>query len=526
MMRVEQIALVAVGFFASVAISGARGQPATPVNSAVSPARVQAVGPDSIVKLDSVTLVQALTLQNLEIAYANESTAVAASLAQAEAALYEPVLFGSNKRYITNRQRTAEEKMMNLAAASDGVIFEGGISAEVGVRQKVPIGGDLSLSVRNARRDSNILMKSGVTEEMNSVLAFSYKQPLLKGYGTVITEADKLVAQRESDVAQWQFRQQLLKVVAENLSTYWQASAANEIVALRQELIQRIDALHENIAQRVQAGKLPPRAISEVMRMRSAREAEHLKAQQMRDDLVLKLLSSLNLPEDMLTRVRLPFTSMDKLLSEDTQFNTEDALNQWSPYQIARLRKEQGQLRLNYALNQSKPGVDFVMSYSPTGLGDRYGSFDMMRSGKYQEWTVGFNIELGAFGAQKASRQAEAQARRLNQSDLEMDAIRTAFLNDLSAKRLAALSVERELAAMARDVRLRDEYRREERERFDIGVGLLGQWIQAEVDFAEARIRQLEAMSRLQISRVSLQLAEGKLLQAHGVESPLPTVAQ
>lgn len=500
--------------------AGAQPQAPAPAG-ATSPASAAPAPAPRPLSLDAISLTQALTLQSLEVAYAKESASIAQALAQAEAALYEPVLFVNAKRYGTNRQRAADEKYYFLS--SEPTLIEYGRSAEAGVRQRVPSGGDLSLSVRNTRRENNILPKSTppVTLELNSVLAFSYKQPLWRGFGTAVTETDRRVAQREAEVAQWQFRQQLLKVVAEGLSTFWQAAAAAEIAARRSELMQNSEALVIAIRERAQAGKLAPRSVTEMERLLLTRQAEYHRARQTADDLSIKLLSALNLPQAELERLKLSFTppALPRTAATD---DTDALLAQWAPYQVAKLRKEQGDIRLNYALNQSRPAVDLTLSYSPTGLADRYGSWDVMRSGRYAEWSVGLSIEMGAFGNQKPTRQAQAQAQRVTQSELEIEAVRTAFVNDLSNKRFGAQRAEQEVAALAQEVRLRQQYRDEEKERFDIGTGLLSQWTQAELDLAESRIRWTEAFSRLQIARVSLLLAEGSLLGVHGVESLPP----
>jgi outer membrane protein TolC len=482
----------------------------------------EATGQANSLSLDAISLTQALTLQSLEVAYAKESASIAKALAQAEAALYEPVLFATAKRYGTTRQRAADEKYYFLS--SEPVLLENGRSAEAGVKQRLPTGGDLSLSVRSTQRENNILTKSTppVEIEVNSMLAFSYKQPLWRGYGTSVTETDKRVAQREADVAQWQFRQQLLKVVSEGLSTYWQASAANEIATLRAELLGNTEALLSSIRERVQAGKLAPRAVSEIERLHLSRQAEHHRARQTADDLSIKLLSALNLPQTELARLKLSFLPPASP-RQTKERDTEALLAQWAPYQVARLRKEQGDIRLNYALNQSRPAIDFTMSYSPTGLADRNGSWDVMRHGRYSEWTVGLNIEMGAFGNQKPSLQAQAQSQRVNQSEMEIEAVRTAFVNDLGNKQAGSQRSEQEVMALAQEIRLRQQYRDEEKERFEIGTGLLSQWTQAELDLAESRIRWIEAFSRQQVARVSLYLSEGTLLSVHGVESPPPT---
>lgn len=511
--------LVMAGWVLAVMCHPATGQPLA-MTAAAAQAVPSATAPSRL-SLDAISLTQALTLQSLELAYAKESASIAQSLAAAEAALYEPVLFFNTKRYGINRQRAADEKYYFLS--SEPTLLEHGRSAEAGIRQRVPSGGDLSLSVRNTRRENNILPKSTppVTLELNSVLAFSYKQPLSRGFGTAVTETDRRVAQREADVAQWQFRQQLLKVVGEGLSLFWQAAAATEITALRADLLKNTEALVVAIRERAQSGKLAPRSVTEMERMLLSRQAEYQRARQTADDLSIRLLSALNLPQSELTRLQLVFTP--PALPSTAPNNDADALlAQWAPYQVAKLRKEQGDIRLNYALNQSRPAVDLTLAYSPTGLADRYGSWDVMRSGRYAEWSVGLSIEMGAFGNQKPTRQAQAQAQRVTQSELEIEAVRTAFLNDLSNKRLGAQRAQQEVAALTQEVSLRQQYRNEEKERFEIGTGLLSQWTQSELDLAESRIRQVEAFSRLQIARVSLLMAEGTLLGVHGVESPPP----
>ena len=471
------------------------------------------------------SLAQALTVRNLELAYGRDSVAIGASLAAAEAALYEPILFASAKRTSIERQRTTEEKSSNIFVQQDNQLDEDGRTIEAGVRQRLPLGGELSVSARQAQRSSNVLAKTAppVTLEINSAFVLSFKQPLLRGAGVGITETDKRVSEIESLVAQWQYLQQLHKVLAEGLSLFWQAEVASQATRWREQLLTGTESLVQDARVRVEAGKLAPRANLELARVLLAREADLGRAVQTRDELKLRLLSSLDLEATELPGLQLDGQSAPPNVATST---VDAALAQWSPYQVAMLRKRQGELRLAFASNQRRPAVDLVMSYTQSGLANasRRASLRIVKDGDYPEWFVGLNIELGAFGNRKAESQMVAQARRVEQSDTEISAIRQAFLNDRQAKLMARDQLLRETALTQQEVQTRQALLDDERQRFNAGLGLLGNLLQAEQDLLESRIRAADAQGRLETARLALLLADGTLLSAYGIDTPLPSL--
>lgn len=471
------------------------------------------------------SLVQALTVRNLELAYGRDSVAIGASLAAAEAALYEPILFATTKRTSIERQRTTEEKSSNVFVQQDNKLDEDGRSAEAGVRQRIPFGGELSVSARHAERSSNVLAKSAppVTVEVNSGLVLSFKQPLLRGAGMGVTETDKRVSEIESLVAQWQYLQQLHKVLAEGLSLFWQTEVASQAARWREQLLASTTSLVQDARVRVEAGKLAPRANLELARVLLAREADLGRAVQNRDELKLRLLSSLDLDVSELPGLQLDGQSVSPNVASAT---VDEALAQWSPYQVAMLRKRQGELRLAFASNQLRPAVDLVMSYTQGGLTNaaRRAAWATVKNGEFPEWFVGLNIELGAQGNRKAESQWLAQVRRVEQSDTEISAIRQAFLNDRQAKQMARDQLLRETALTKQEVQTRQALLDDERQRFDAGLGLLGNLLQAEQDLLESRIRAADAQGRLETARLALLLADGTLLSAYGIDTPSPSL--
>jgi len=514
---------IGVGFFgATLVLLSPHMQAQTPVSAAVSEGSVAAPGVQSL-RLTPIALAQMLALRSLELTYGRESVQVANLLAEAERALYEPVLFMSARVGDTQRQRTVEEQTSNIFTQQvASVLKEKYESLEVGVRQRVPSGGELALSARQFRRSSNVLKNASTDLEVNSGLVLTFKQPLLRGRGRQITETDRRVAEIEAVVTQWQFRQQMQKVMAEGLSAFWQAQAASQAADLRQVLQRSAEAMLADAEERLAAGRLAPRMVSEARRLLLQRQSESIRAQQGRDELLLRLLSSVDLPHQRLGDLQLLAQPTPGFLLAPV-FDDREALAQWAPYRIAALRQEQGQVRLVFARNQQRPAVDLVVSHTQTGLADTQGSWSSARSGRFPEWFVGINAELGAYGNGRARAQAQAQAQRVQQSETEQRAIEQTFLNDLQARREAMRALEQERLLVQDDLTARAQFFEQEKERVALGVAAFFSQIQAEQDLLEARIRLADVSARRETARLSLLLAEGSLLEAHAVETPLPS---
>jgi outer membrane protein TolC len=131
-------------------------------------------------------------------------------------------------------------------------------------------------------------------------------------------------------------------------------------------------------------------------------------------------------------------------------------------------------------------------------------------------------MELGAFGGRKTQAQLLAQQLRVSQSDAEIQAITSAFANDLSARLWALTSALRELELRRSELAMRRQFLEDERRRLAAGVALPPSLMLAEQDLIESQIRTLEATGRVETARLSLALADGTLLDAHGVETSMP----
>lgn len=196
----------------------------------------------------------------------------------------------------------------------------------------------------------------------------------------------------------------------------------------------------------------------------------------------------------------------------------DEVLRLWSPYQIALLRHQQAQTRLNFAQNQVLPLVDLVMSYNGTGFSNSHQEARKFATGKsYPDWYVGVNLEIPLDGNQKAKQQLYAQTTRLTQAELELQAIKNSFSNDMVV-RLSDLQNSADVLELSKkEIKLRQKVFDNERQRISIGSGSISNLLQKQADFIESSQRMLENQVRYEVALTMWQYTRGSLLVDSGI---------
>ena len=486
-----------------------------------APSQSTAGPPTDISRLEPRTFLQELVARNLEVQYSRLNTDVTRHLRSAEAGIYEPTFFTNVRKEGRDRQRTIEE--IGISNAGLPVAIDRTSSYESGIRSRLPTGADICLSYKRVNKKSNIIERDSFGlfgTEYSNLLNINLKQPLLKNAGRSITETDKKIAELEYQAALQQLTQQTLKTSIDGLNLYWQLHRSQETVRLRTDALATAKALFSDAQARITAGRTPQSALLELDGVALNREAELLRGMQTLRESQSKISTALDMlwERDKPASTSAQYSSTD-ISANEAQPSLDDMLLLWSPYQLALLRRQQAQLRLDYARNQKKPVLDFVMSYGNTGLG--YNPSDAKNStmgGKYPDWYVGLNLEVPIGGSQKATEQFLAQTSRLEQAELELQAIRHAFVNDLTVKLGDLQNAHSVLRLSDNEVKLRQSIFDNERVRVNIGSGLLSSLIQKQTDLIEAQQRLLENQVRYEIALATWQYTRGSLLSDNGIQ--------
>ncbi|HYF18901.1 MAG TPA: TolC family protein [Ramlibacter sp.] len=473
------------------------------------------------VSLSPRQLAQLVAARSPEVRYTRMGVDVAGYLSQAEASLYEAVLFSTLRGTDTLRQRTVEERL--AATPALGVLDERNRSLEAGLRQRLPTAGELSLAYRIVRRENNIISNTSggrIDTEWTGALVLTVKQPLLRNRGRDVLETDRKVAELEHQVQWAQLRQQVLKATADSLNLFWQLQRAQEARQLREDSLRNMQRIASEVEARIQGGRAPSSNMIEVRSSVLSRESDVTRAEQAVRETESRVLTALALsaathPGVRLRAVQEPLPGTGQLEPVDKALDR--ALTLWPPYLISRLRLEQGRLRLNYAENQRKPALDLTASYTGTGYSNfRAEARHLATADRYPEWTVALNFEM-PLGGGKADNQYDAQVVRVAQNELELEAIRTSLGNDLAQRRDEYEATLRLVEQMEQDQQLRQRLVETERERYNLGVGQLSNWLQRENELLEARHRLGEARMRAQMARVAWLFAQGSLLDEYDI---------
>jgi outer membrane protein TolC len=467
-------------------------------------------------------LVQLVVERSAEVEYGRLQVEVAKHLSDAEAALYEPVFYSSARHEERLRQRDVEERLSSFATSSIPVLDERIGSAEVGLKNRLPTGGDVSVAYRMQNKWNNIISNNNPGyHEYQGAMVLTFKQPLLRGAGRSNVETDKKVAEAESRVSALQYKQQLIKTASDALALYWQLYRSVEIQRIRQAALDNARRLLQDTESRIQAGKTPQSAIIEIKASILLREVEALRAGQGVREAQTRLATMLRVSELSNHSLRL-IVNPDSVDVKPDPMPARDryvrALPLWPAFQIAQLHAEQARLRLDFANNQRKPAIDLVVSRTNNGLAESPGNArSIIDARRYPEWFVGLNFEVPLMANRKASAQYLAQSERLTQSQLEVASIQEALANDIVLHVEQLQAAREELASMDQDIVLRTELLRIEQVRFESGMGLMSQLLQREAELNESRQRRVESLAHLGQANDALLQSDGSLLTTYGV---------
>ena len=479
-------------------------------------------GSGTAVALDPSRLLQLAMVQNADLAYSRIQSRIAVEGYLAETVIYQPGLFANFRRDGRQIQRTVEEK---LAAALGGIsmVNELGRNGEAGARMRTPTGAELSLSMRVAEKRSNIIASSPTYRsdtETSGTTTLTIRQPLLRGAGRKVMEVDLRVAEAERDIAAWQYRQQLLRIGNDALTAYWQLQRAKETQSIRHQALANARELQADVLARVSGGRLAPGSEAEATSTVASREADFARNAQQVSEAEARIQVLLDLPpQDR----GWPLSGSHLLRGEAPKPYREPvvdtALIVWPAYQIALLRKDQAERRLELADNRQLPALDLQLSYANRGLD--YGVRDAISSTfstHRPDWGVGMTLDVPIGEDVKAKSQHRAQRLKVEQSELELKSIRNSLANDLSSRAQQFNSALLELTGLRTELAARKELFEAEQLQFQGGIAPLNRLLRREGDLLESRLRLVDGAMRAELALVALRMSDGSLLSAHDVQ--------
>lgn len=413
-------------------------------------------------------------------------------------------------------------------------------SYRASLAQKIPTGGDFSLSLVSYKSDTNQAFQL-INPRYGSILRFDFTQPLLKNLGPKVTRREIIVAQNNLEISRNQFKSVLMDTIYFVEEAYWGLVYAIENMKVKEQSLQLAKDLLAKNKKEVQVGQLAPIEVLNAQAVVAQRDAEILlaDAQIKRSELILRnLINARNDAGGKIEKVAPLDMPEFKVMEVSLDTALAEAMAKRPDLKVNMTDIETRKVNFSVAKNQLLPSLDLKLSYWSPGLsGDRLiydssGIFGGRIIGKepgaasdafkdslkflYNNWSVGMalSVPLGDL----FSRAGYAQAKLdLEQSEARLKTIEQQIIVDVSdavrsietdAKRVEAYRIARELAE-----------KRLEAETKKLGVGLTTNYfvLQYQEELANARSNELKALVDYNLSLAKLERSTGTSLESRNI---------
>lgn len=435
-----------------------------------------------------------------------------------------------------NGSGTASEStspvVSSLVATGGAALTSEQTQFNVSLSRLFPVGGTATVSFQSTRNENNNAADD-FNPSFTQGLRFNFTQPLLRNFGRTATERDILVQRYSAAIGQEDFDTQVEQLVQDIADAFWQLVEAREQLSVAEESLSLAEELHKNNKIQVEVGTLAP---LETVRSEAGvadRRVDIITRKATVEDLQDSLRRLLNLERGDLWRI-----PIEPEVAEEANYPAVDldlaidaALAHRNDIRRKELEIKQSEIDAKIARNQLKPELNLVTSYGFNGLGGdslnratgirTSGGFsdalNQVFERSFDQWSVQLNfaypLRNRAAKARRAGADLAVKQGHAELAELEQNAITTV--------RQLARNVEsaaQQIDAARISTKLEEKNLEAERKRYENGLSASFEILRIQEDLAEARSREVAAVSSYRRAVVSLDRATGELLGKHSVK--------
>jgi len=500
-------------------LKGARG--VRVLGSAVVLACVSCADGGSLQAQQSEGLTREELLQR--VVAANESVQVRAleaeisgKTAKSEYGVFEPQLVGAFERDDSQRPNDVQE-LASLGFQAVPILFERNTIYTAGIDTLTPLG--TKFHVGYTLRDlQNNLQHSG--HEYETFVGTTITQPLLKNFGTTASMARIRIAALASDVAFQEYRKQLMLVVSQAESSYWDLYLMQEQEKISADSVATANKILGDSHARKEVGKGSDVDVLQAEAGVSLRKARQTEAHYKSLEGVARLTAffSMSMVATNQTLVAVDTPAMTPVVLDQYK-GTQDAFRGNPDYLMRQYQLSQDEVRLKYARNQRLPQVDAKGSYGFNGLGGSLPkSWGEVDSHQNPTWTIGVELTIPLLGGIKERNELAAARLGLSRSAL---AIRDAEVQIASALASALSKVrtyqENQLNHQS-VVDFHQKLLQAQLTQLDVGAIESRYVLETEEKLAEAKTALVEDLVQYRRAVLELELVRGAILESRKME--------
>lgn len=464
--------------------------------------------------------------KNLSIRVESYSPQINATFVKSAGAIFDPELKASVQDYDARLIKTNLFSPSQLNQADYNFSFSHLLKTST----------SYSISFNNQRTNTNSTF-STFSPYYDVNLALRITQPVLKNFGPNIVKTKILVAQKDREASEQQFRIAVTNVLTQVQQVYWNfVNSLANLDVQRQSLKLAQDLLEQNKI-RVQVGTLAPIDILQSESEVATREEGIIVAENAVQDFEDQLKALMNLPgdqQDWSTQIR-PADKPEFVLQEVSEKEmVEKGLEKRPELLQARTALDGKDISLTYARNQLRPDLSIYAQAGAQGIGgnrlrDEEGNFIPVVPGgygdaladalkhKFPNWTVGFNFTIPLHNDAAEASYQEATLSRL-QSALRAKSLEQQVYQEVRAAYRQLETNRKRVEATQSALRLAEKKLEAEQKKYSVGLSTNYFVLQFQKDLTQAQTNELQAITDYKLALVNLDKVTGMMLERNNVE--------
>ena len=415
-------------------------------------------------------------------------------------------------------------------------------TADFGYTQTLPTGTQFTVGFNGAKYSTNDSFAT-VNPSLTAALNVGFTQPLLRNRGVYVTKLPIMIARSQARRSEYDFRDQLLQLLQQAESAYWDVIESRESLRVQEEYLKLSDAALKRSQKELELGAMSPLDIYRPQQQYATAEiavSQQRFALAQREDVLRKLMGA-----DLDQRVRkLPISLTETVMppeSEqpvDLETAIEKAIAIRPDLKSVRQSLDVDELGIRSASNALRPDLSLRGGYTSQGLGgilyqrsDVFGGTGQVVNtipggfGDALSQLFGFGVPVYQFGLTlrlpiRDRRGTADLANTLVQKRLDVlrertvsERIRLDVLTSVNSLESSKAGVK--LAKVAADFAQKQV--EAEQKKYDLGTNVMYFVLAAQTDLVNAQSELVRQSVNYRRSMLNLYRYTGELLDQRGI---------
>ncbi|MCJ8346399.1 TolC family protein [bacterium] len=302
-------------------------------------------------------------------------------------------------------------------------------SFKTGIGGLIQSGGNWDLEYLQSGTSSSLIDSLRAYEtEYESRFKFTFRQPVLKGFGSDIVFSDYNKAKLDEEISRQNYEKTTMDLIAYTIREYWKLNGAQSLADSLSKSVKLLEESEKLLRLKVESGEIAKSELLEAKNTRMSRQVELESIKNNRDKSKFTLLKLLNIDLSSKSNYVFDTSHSHQANEQNIEVSMNDAFLQirktLPQFKIAEAKYEKSKIHFKKKRNDSKASLDVVASTWLSNLADGAMDKDAFKD-DYVSWKVGleYKVPLSAqrehnsiLMARQSMRQAEAELKYLERS--------------------------------------------------------------------------------------------------------------